>query len=209
MAYASVCVDPALEMAITMKVSPDLTIFVCGHENKIESKKLNKKSFTGVWILAQNKKGEIKKLFERGEIDDGQFISQVASNQLKIEKSWSFLILKDRPVIISQTLSCDNKKCTMSKESCSPKIHLDKNPNPEALTLLKQFLGNPKYNPKIDPNLDSLQGQVMDQALSGDKKAQAYFETKQRPTGADGALAEEWGTYAYQLGKLKKLGCLD
>jgi len=87
MAYASVCVDPALEMAITMKVSPDLTIFVCGHENKIESKKLNKKSFTGVWILAQNKKGEIKKLFERGEIDDGQGPSSFLKRSLAIIKN--------------------------------------------------------------------------------------------------------------------------
>lgn len=181
---ARACEDLDNPPGITVKLSGNRKLVVCGYEEKKTKDSGGRRHFSEFQIELQSPGKETEYLMTAGASED-YFIRPI-QNGLELEELWHFGG-RFRPAF-QKEIRCGKSDCKFSTPKC---------------VVAESVKDIPKPSAKRKTSLEGL----FIAAIGGDKLAAEKLRTG-RPVSADGAVAEDWTTYQGYYERLKEAGCV-
>ena len=184
------------ESPLTVKTSSGVSLFVCGFEDREVPSAEGKRAFTDFTIYSRSESGQPVKVFT-SQSDETFWLKAAGDKGLELEELW-FFSEQPKPAL-KREIACASGGCTVQNAQCV--FPLKPNSFPRALA---SFEKKKKENQLSDDG-EELLDQIWAQAITGDKAAVAFYQTK--PEGLDPALSEIFESNKKKLAEIQALNC--
>ena len=199
-AFAVGCPGADDEPALSVKTKAGPTLTLCGFEDHEIKAEKGRRAFSEFTIYSTVKEGADPQRVYASEGGDTHWARVVPAGSLELEELWFFA---DKPhPAIERGIACDDQGCRVAATKCV--LILKKNIFPKSLPTLEKRLKSKK---PVGEDGEDLLDEVWAQALTGDKKALAFYEGEP-PVGLDQTLIEVLSGNRVKLNQAKELHCI-
>lgn len=187
------------EPAFTLKTKAGPTLNLCGFEDHEIKAEKGRRAFSEFTVYALPKAGATPEKIFASEGGDTHWARVDDKGTLELEELWFFA---DRPhPAIERAISCADGACRVAATKCV--LLLKRGIFPKSLATLEKRLKNKK---PVGEDGEDLLDEVWAAALSGDKKALAFYEAEPA-AGLDSTLVEVFNGNRAKLKLAQGLSC--
>ena len=197
LAFAQACLSGDDDPALKVKAAHGVTLVVCGFEDREVKSPKGKRAFADftIYALIPNVK-EPQKVFASGA-SETFWIKANEGQGFELEELW-FFSEEPKPALW-QEISCEASGCKVSSGKCVFKMK--PNSFPRAIKSFEKL----RSSAKLEEEGEELLDQVWAQALTGDPKAQKFYDGKLE--GVSPSLIEVFTSNKAKLKELTDLKC--